>query len=93
MMIMVVDSIVWWCSGRNGQGGSFPGITDGGGTITRGYSKSGPAGGGGSSDSDDGIFTMIFGSNSGAVAPRPGGQVWSILFIIILYWYIPHHTR
>ncbi|EOA20414.1 hypothetical protein CARUB_v10000723mg [Capsella rubella] len=80
-------------SGRNGQGGSFPGITDGGGTITRGYSKSGPGGGGGGgSDSDDGIFSVIFGNNSGAVAPRPG-QVWSILFIIILYWFIPYHTR
>jgi len=91
-MIIVVDNTVWWYSGRNGQGGSFPGITNGGGTITRGYSKSGPAGGGSGSDSDDGLFTLIFGNNSGAVALRPG-QVWSILLIIILYWYIPHHTR
>ncbi|RID67963.1 hypothetical protein BRARA_C00157 [Brassica rapa] len=79
-------------SGRNGQGGGFPGITGGGGTVTRGYSKGGP--GGGSSDSDDGIFTMIFGSNSSAaaVALRPR-QVWSIVFTIILLWYFPHHRR
>ncbi|CDY58428.1 BnaC03g71150D [Brassica napus] len=79
-------------SGRNGQGGAFPGITGGGGTVTRGYSKGGP--GGGSSDSDDGIFTMIFGSNSSAaaVALRPR-QVWSIVFTIILLWYFPHHRR
>ncbi|XP_024011775.1 probable pectate lyase 5 [Eutrema salsugineum] len=81
-------------SGRNGQGGGFPGITGGGGTITRGYSKGGPGGGGGSdSDSDDGLFSMIFGSNtSAAVALRPV-KVWSILFSLILLWYFPHHTR
>ncbi|KAL0708967.1 hypothetical protein Bca4012_015945 [Brassica carinata] len=80
-------------SGRNGQGGGFPGITGGGGTVTRGYSKGGPGGGG--SDSDDGLFTMIFGSNSSAAAAaalRPG-QVWSILFTIILLWYFQHHRR
>lgn len=90
MVLTVVDMV--WCSGRNGQGGGFPGITGGGGTVTRGYSKGGP--GGGSSDSDDGIFTMIFGSNSSAaaVALRPR-QVWSIVFTIILLWYFPHHRR
>ncbi|CAN6875071.1 unnamed protein product [Brassica oleracea] len=79
-------------SGRNGQGGVFPGITDGGGTITRGYSKGGPGGGG--SDSDGGLFSMIFGSNTNAAsaALRPG-QVWSILFTILLNWYFSNHRR
>lgn len=93
MMIIIVDDMVLWDSGRNSQGGGFPGITDGGGTITRGYSKGGP-GGGGSSDSDGGLFSMIFGSNTNAAAAalRPG-KVWSILFTIILNWYFSHHRR
>jgi len=92
MMIIIVDDMAWWYSGRNGQGGVFPGITDGGGTITRGYSKGGPGGGG--SDSDGGLFSMIFGSNTNAAsaALRPG-QVWSILFTILLNWYFSNHRR
>ncbi|CAN7069720.1 unnamed protein product [Brassica rapa subsp. trilocularis] len=79
-------------SGRNGQGGGFSGITDGGGTITRGYSKDGPSGGG--SDSDGGLFSMIFGSNTNAAsAALRQGHVWSILFTILLNWYFSNHRR
>lgn len=92
MMIIIVDDMVWWYSGRNGQGGGFPGITDGGGTITRGYSKDGPSGGG--SDSDGGLFSMIFGSNTNAAsAALRQGHVWSILFTILLNWYFSNHRR
>lgn len=84
--------MVWWYSGRNGQGGGFSGITDGGGTITRGYSKDGPSGGG--SDSDGGLFSMIFGSNTNAAsAALRQGHVWSILFTILLNWYFSNHRR